>query len=232
MSLSTVKRLVALFWFVCLSIVPAAPASAVPVTFTFQGATGSGGVDALQIFGPVEIPAGQPFTFSYSFESTTPDSSPFPESGLYLGAVSSFIFTMAGQTLTLTPNFRNEITVLNIDPLGDDFEQYGLEIAEALIEEGILRGLAVFFTAGTGRVNAFESDALPISLSDLNFFFASDFTMLGLVGPPEEELFEFLRLPGFAFVLVVPEPGTLALIILALGCLACVRFRPGRQVRE
>lgn len=248
MSLSTLQRLVALSWSVGLSIVPAAPASAVPVTFTFQGATTAGGVDAFQIFGPEEIPAGQPFTFSYTFESTTPDSDADPEFGQYVGAVSSFIFTMGGQTLTLTPNIHNEITVANVDQLGEDLEEYGLQIGEALIEDGIVTGFAVLFSTGlVGGVNAFESDALPTTLSDLNCAdhrFALDvrphllaeqscFTMFGAVGPLEEEPFRFLRLPGSVFaVTVVPEPGTLALIILALGCLACVRFRPGRQVRE
>ncbi len=75
-------------------------ASASVVRFTFTGT-----VDQVSSPIPVQVQVGEPFSISYTFETTTPDIEPSPGFGVYLGALIDvegqigsmpIIFTMGG----------------------------------------------------------------------------------------------------------------------------------------
>jgi hypothetical protein len=133
------------------------------VRFTFSGTFDT-------VSGPVQAPVqvGQPFTFTYVFDTSTPDSDPAPNFGLYAGAIVSASVTSGSFQFSASPG---DISVLNNGFAGDT---YTARIEDAIRFAQV--GLTDF------QFGAFNDDHLPADLPFADFDIRR-FTLHGDVGP-------------------------------------------------
>ncbi len=110
----------------CCVLGSAALAQASVVRFTFTGTV-------TEVSSPVVVPVkvGNPFTVSYTFETTTPDVEPDPNFGTYLGALIS----VEGQIGSLPIVFSlGNIEIRNDSALGDVYiAETGAATSELLV---------------------------------------------------------------------------------------------------
>ncbi len=129
----------------CCVLGSAALADASVIRFTFTGTV-------TEVSSPVSVPVkvGNPFTVSYTFETTTPDVEPDPNFGTYLGA----LINVEGQIGSLPIVFSlGNIEIRNDSALGDVY------VAEA----GAATSELVVYLADW-ESGAFQSDDLPETL--------------------------------------------------------------------
>jgi len=190
------------------------------VTFNFTG-TVTGNFDFG--FSPdPEFVIGEAVAGSYTFDPSTADTDPSPNTGIYSGAISAFTITFGTGAGAYTASANGgDIIVRNDFIFAPGFEandQYGLFINSS-------DWVSVPNAAGEGSPSepfldadgwlidntstAFGSDALPVSPPDLSAFTPRDWFFA-------YDLDEDLAV-GFQIntLTIVPEPGTLLLGVLA-----------------
>ena len=119
-------------------------AEASTVRFKFSGT-----IDQLSgIQGPVQL--NDSFTVAYEFDSTTPDTDPAPNFGMYTGAIN----LVEGEVGSyIVNNNAGDISVLNNGFAGDTYH------VNILSANG-----SVTFSLGDFQGGAFQNDHLPITL--------------------------------------------------------------------
>lgn len=188
------------------------PAAGGPITFEFAGEITF--VSDVNNFLGGTITAGNPFFGSFTFESTTPDSSPEdPTLGAYVDVFTDISGHFGGLSFLGPVGATNSISVVNgfID---------GYAVSADIDVLGETLKLVVNFIDGDGM--AFSDDSLPLSPPDLTSFDTALFSIFDA-----SELIP-LTLQG-EIISLTPEPGTLAL--LAIGVLLVAKRRSGTRAR-
>ena len=197
---------------ILLIVFGAAPASASPITFSFQGTLTAVNSALSGTFSVGETIAG-----SYTFESTTPDIAPGdPNFGGYLGASTNLSFTVDGYSGSFSSSGFNATTVA-LSFAGVDLYQVNIPFT------GPLAGTAspdlfALEIQDTDQ-NAFATDALPLSPPNLALFEVRKITVFFRSAEGGESL---------AFVASlnqIPEPSTLMLLGLGLAGVGGLRRR-------
>jgi len=189
------------------------PARAVMVRFDFSGEI-DWVADTYDIFGG-SIHPGDPFTGSYVFDSTIPDSLPLdPEQGQYESPTSLMTVSMSDLTLTAAGGdciigIRNLEGYDELYLKASSFESPDLHISEV--------GVCLIDRTGT----ALASDGLPLWPLDVNAFQERQFGVIG-----ESHAAEWFKIGGTVTSLTfVPEPD--GLVVLVLGGWATVQRKRG-----
>jgi PEP-CTERM motif len=182
-----------------------------PVTWEFNGEIRDF-VDADRILGGA-INVGTPFSGSFTFETTTPESDPdSARSGVYDGAVTAISGQIGGSPFFQPDEFGSGIVVRSSSSVGgenDDFALWAEDINFPAF--GSVFRFSFFIADIDGTV--FTSDSLPLippTLTESNS--GMTFTIDGGRTAMDGRL-----------TTLVPEPGSLAL--LALGAIAIARRR-------
>jgi len=181
------------------------PAAGYPVTWEFAGDVRNVG-DRDGVL-PESVTVGAPFSGSFTFESTTPDSEQDdPTHGIYEGALTSLSGIFGD--VPFASNGLFDVTVLNDTTLPDD--------SFIFVGSAVFLNRIVNTSFGLTDLNAtiFSSDALPLVPPSLDRL---DSIVFGL-NSQEEGIFI-----GGDVTSLVPEPGTLCL--LALGALMIAKGR-------
>ncbi|MFQ5590356.1 MAG: PEP-CTERM sorting domain-containing protein, partial [Phycisphaerae bacterium] len=184
----------------------ASSATASLITWEFSGEVTFLRDETNLLGGAVEL--GDPFSGSFTFESTTPDANPGdPRIGLYDGAIVALSGYVADVPFTGVFGSTNYIEVINPSSIGPDgyFVRLDAELLAVPLDFGFQ------LVDGAGTVFGDDSMALsPLSLEDFEYHkFA--------IGDGSETI--PLSLSGTVDRLV-PEPGTLVLLtagVLILG---------------
>lgn len=139
-----------------------------PVTFTFGGVV----TNIEDRFGAIEAPwdsvvVGDPWSITYTFESTTPDSDPINTWGYYNNTISSYMINVGGVNQTAPPT-TSRIAVFNGLPVG--FDQYEVNLYDATAGFNSL-----FFQLDDDTDSAWATDALPLA-GDIPQPITSEFT--------------------------------------------------------
>lgn len=185
-----------------------------PITWEFAGEI-TRVSDPNDFFGGAVI-VGSPFSGSYTFESTTPDSDPDDARfGLYDNAITSISGEVGNLTFlgpfrstNFPPGSTNFIWISNDPALDDYLVRSGINLLGETVD------LEMLLVDGTGAM--FRSDSLPLLPPDLgsldtagfSIFFESEASGFSIAAP---------------LTSLVPEPGTLALI--GLGALVLLKRR-------
>lgn len=146
---------------------------------------------------------GTLFSGQYTFESSTPDSWPHVlDRARYADAVTSVSGVVGEVPFFALPSLTGRIFVYdNFD--GDSYSGYGAaEFLGAPVEFHLL------LSDSTGSV--FSDDSLPLSPPDLSLFDSTHFSLE--LGPDGDVL-------AGELTSLVPEPGSLALMVVGLSCL-------------
>lgn len=177
--------------------------SAAPVTLRFAG--------EMQAAWP-GAPVGTPFVVSYTFDPAQPvDQTPDPSEGLYVGPGGSFFFGTVSFTAgsLVLPGYLQSIYIMDNAPGQDDVFQIYAVIADAANNGST----AWIFASGKDWLSG---DSLPLNAA---FFDGASSLVFEAVenspGPNPLQAF-----PGPAGVRALPEPGSLALVGLALAAVA------------
>jgi hypothetical protein len=104
----------------------APPAAAEPVTFTFGGTVTRLEIDPNSPGPPPpwdSIAPSDPWSMAFTFESTTPNTSPLPTEGTYLGAMTSFTFMIGDEFVSTAPE-ETGIGVLDSVEPGDQYASF------------------------------------------------------------------------------------------------------------
>jgi hypothetical protein len=199
----------------------ALPAWAVPTTFTYTGVVTQKSIGLSTFSAPWNNPGivvGSPVTFTYTFESSTPDTDGGPNTGQYL-SITQIVLTMGPATSTM--NFTSPPPLPRIyngnDIVFPSFttDRYGV-LAFSL--PGNVDQLT--FQMDDTTFSTFNSDALPLTQpdpADFNFFFG----LMEAQGSFSTSQYRFVFDP-------LPEPGTMGLIAMS-GAVALLRR--GRRAR-
>ena len=162
----------------------------------------------------MDIELGDPFTFTYTFDASTPDIDPLVGKGLY--AAQSMVFDVGNPihtTCTLNGVYINVWNNLAGPPVHDVYKADGDYIQPATgygDEEAFVEIVLI-----DNDANAYPSDAMPLTF-DLDDY-EEKYVELGLWhGPPTLEI--KVTITSFT-----PEPGTISL--LALGGLSMLKRR-------
>jgi hypothetical protein len=203
-----------------LGFAPLARIRAGPVTFHFAGeVTRVVDPDGL-LLGAILV--GDPFFGSYTFESTTPDSDPHPQRGIYDGAISM----VSGQVGGLA--FSGPVGPLNGIRIENDFSGPQSEIYQVLSDVNFTNRSMDFLISFSGfPVDVLSSDALSTTPPDPLLFDTAQ-----LIITDKSETIP-IHLDGEMRSLV-PEPTTLVLTLA--GVLSVLvprgyRRRRGTDVR-
>jgi len=154
-----------------------------PIEFTFNGIVNSIN-DPLGNRPPPwnGVNVGDPWTLTYRFESTTPDSDPSPTLGEY-AAIDSYSLTIGSaiDTRLILPT-STFIRVFDGEPAGLD--QY----MAAVINE--IELTSWFMQLVTANESEFPTDALPLcgDIDVANFEYAHEFVLYSFGGSPEWDI--------------------------------------------
>jgi hypothetical protein len=182
-----------------------APVSGFPVTWEFAGEVTFVSDRSDFLGGAVTV--GDPFSGSFTFESTTPDRDPKdPIFGIYLNALSSVSGEAGGVQfsgpLSGTGDILTVTTVINDHPTFHD--TYGIRAFVDLLGAPVMFEWS--FRARDGAI--FSDDSLPVVPPDLALLDTARLELFSESAP-------FVGTIGGDITLLVPEPGTLCLLTLA-----------------
>ncbi len=159
---------------------------------------------------------GSPFSGSFTFESTTPDSSPTnPSSGFYVDAITLVSGRVGGFSFLGPTDSGASFHVSNDNP-ANGFD--GFSVGAPVDLFGETSRMSLLFTDITGAI--FDRDSLPNLPPALDLLDPARFRL----STPVETFDLFGQI-----TLLVPDPGTAAL--LGVGALALVRRRHTRSER-
>lgn len=185
-------------------------AAGYPVTFEFTGEITRVNDDDDLLGGAVAV--GDPFSGSFTFESTSPDSDPAePRRGLYLDAITAVSGQVAGLPFLGPVGSTNFVEIQATSRLS----LYRPRAQVELIGESLDFGLVLIDSDGT----VFSDDSLFVSAPDLALFEVRQF----IITDTSEVI--PLSLVG-ELTTLIPEPGTL--LLLGFGALLVTRQRRAR----
>jgi hypothetical protein len=194
------------------------PASAIPLTFRYTGT-----VDLIQGFNSPPFAIGDTFTYTFTFNSETPDRDPHPSMGRYPGLIMNSMQVGSYSAYTGPPRFYYYYPItVGHDAFGTAvYMWYFTQSVDNLIGDAI-EGLPLdefIFRMDDDTGTAISSDALPLL-------------------PPDPALFniKYMRLGFFdvstqrgAYVdatintaAMIPEPSTFLLILIALAMIITI----------
>lgn len=209
-----------------LALLAAGMTQAAPVTYYFGGQLTY--VDSL--LSPT-LSVGNDFNGTFTYESTTPDSSPAdPNRGFY-GPGPAFAVTVNGLPFSIAGGGSGSVAVYN-DVFGDDTFSVssGDSAATGSGINGYLPSVFVIHLNTTVITpSALSSDALPSSELDLALFGFSSFQIFFQnqdslrIDVNIDGLLSYLSLTDPNAATSIPEPGTPALLCLALAATLLVR---------
>jgi hypothetical protein len=194
------KRVIVIGFAVLVALWSVHRTSAAVVTWEFAGQITSVYDENDLLGGQVGI--GTPFSGSFAFESTTPDSLSGPNTGAY-AALTTFVGDIGDIAVPGASPLDGWITVGNgsANMVSDDL---GVRLWGELLSNRALIDLS--FTDESGAV--FDSSALPLAPPDLAAFDRATFVVRS-----DEEL-PLLRIEG-TITTLVPEPSMLLLMVSA-----------------
>lgn len=168
-------------------------ALAEPITFAFTGELTND-----SILGS----AGDVVSGTYTFESTTPDTAPFPGSGIYPGALLDYAVTIGARTFTLDPSNTRPFQPNQISVSDGPQDAYTVG---APLNDGF--GLSELFASVglTGPGTIFTSDALPLQPPDVSLFTVQQFAFVG--GLVDSTGLSFSALLRIDSITLVSDPG-------------------------
>lgn len=180
-----------------------------PVTWQFTGEITRVSDPLNLLGGGVEV--GSPFSGSYTFESSIPDSQPDPRQGIYNGAVVD-VSGIVGVVPFSGPH-ASRVNRFRIDDATGGFERdhYALQVGITFVGQTLDFEL---FMVG-GHTSALLNDALPILPPDLNLF---EFRGLGI----SDTLEQVPILIDATLTSVVPEPTMIVMLLVGAVCASAV----------
>lgn len=212
--------------FGVLAVLAAGMAQAAPVTYYFGGQ-----LDYVDSHLSPALAAGNDFNGTFTYESTTADSSPADPNRGYYEPGPAFTVTVNGLPFSIVGGGSGSVAVYN-DVFGDDTFSVG-SADSAAMGSGINGYLPSSFTIHLNTTvitpSALSSDALPSSELDLALF---DFSIFEIYFENQRQLFQLVNIAGPLSYLSltdpnaatsIPEPGTPALLCLALAATLLVR---------
>lgn len=205
-----------------------APAKAALVTFQFTGEISS----VTPTLGTARgISTGQPFSGSYTFETTTPDLDGSSNRGRYQG-ITTFNVNMAGQAIVLpqTPIQQNN-GIFIFDNEGAFRDRYSLNADATGIEASGWRFQQMRLDMLDPSQNAFNNDSLPSTPPSLSSFAQRSASFTFVNRDASGNLLGFGSVESQVTSLTaVPIPATLLLFGTGLTALtglrraSCLRF--------
>ena len=151
-------------------------ASAAPVTFSFGGAVTDvmGSVFTPGGQGPNGFSTGLPFSGSFTFDSSTPDSIAAANNGRYNGAIQNLTVNVGTYQATFTPG-SSFIQVIN-RPSGDIYELRADGFLGNSVNGRIPTSFRLELTDPSASV--FSNDSLPTSPPSLSSFASSQWRLI------------------------------------------------------
>ena len=198
-------------------------ATAAPVTWLVNGTIVAALNDTSSL--PSSPQLGDAFTFAITFETDTPDTYAGEGAGNYPGAVQSAVFTIDGNSSSLS--LDGLALAYTYNDIGADY--YQLTFMTRSAESGSYPSLAAEFSLWSTSPLAFDSEALPTDPpADLSIYQTSFYMVESRsAGSGQQDPYVF----GLANSIVaqshgVPEPAAATLLAGALAAMALTRRRP------
>ncbi|MCH7871206.1 MAG: PEP-CTERM sorting domain-containing protein [Planctomycetes bacterium] len=192
----------------------ALPASAGLVTWEFEGVVTSF-LDGNNLLGG-SVSVGTPFSGSFTFDTTTPDSQP---SNAVLGVYENAVVSLDG---ILAGNVFSSLDSLNMVIRNDSPLTVGVLDSLRLSGQAALAGEALYVTLEISDADGaiFSSDSMPLVPPSLEALERADFMLSA------QDLFIGVRGDLTA---LVPEPGTLGMLVF--GAIMIFKRRTRRYTR-
>jgi len=182
---------------------------------------------------PPGIDVGDPFTVTYTFESTTPDAFPLDlQRGFYRDAMTSMSFTLDGQVFSFAvrPDGAGPANIGNVIDVWDNLVDGRTDMYQVWAQSAF--GSGDFFSVqiqmqerrlpGQPLPDVLTSDALPVTIDPSQFtfrrFFAVDFDHNSITDGRVEANITGLLTP-------IPEPSAWAMLLAGLGVLGYIGRR-------